>query len=171
MKDKKKLVHEHIFEGIIKEYEQILMEFVLDSGRAKSIDLKVQLLLGYIGIHGRLTQKQLKDLTGLSTGTISKKLREILNFGIIRREKLHKSNESIYVNAPESYESVGNSALGDLMELHEFLDNKNIELEELKDKKGALFLKERITGLTKTFDLINKFWSQIDFLFKQQREG
>ncbi|MHA2180973.1 MAG: hypothetical protein ACXAAH_06085 [Promethearchaeota archaeon] len=168
MKNKKKLVYEHIFEGIIKEYEQILIEFVLDSGRAKSIDPKVQLLLGYIGIHGRLTQKQLKDLTGLSTGTISKKLREILDFGIIRREKLHKSNESVYINAPESYVSVGNSALGDLTKLHEFLIKKNIELEKLKDKKGAMFLQGRISGLMKTIDLINKFWNQIEFIFKQQ---
>ena len=61
------MVKEHIFEGKIKEYEQILIEYVLDSGRAKSIDPNLQLILGYIGIHKRLTQKQLNLNTFLIT--------------------------------------------------------------------------------------------------------
>ena len=63
----------HVFQGKMKEYEQLLIEFSMESGRAKSADQKLQRILAYLGIHKKLTQKQFKDLTGYSIATISKK--------------------------------------------------------------------------------------------------
>jgi DNA-binding transcriptional regulator GbsR (MarR family) len=164
------LVENHIFEGKIKEFEDILIEFVMDSGRAKSVDLNVQLILGYIGIHKSLTQKQLKDLTKLSAGTISKKLRDILALGIVRKEKIPKSNEFLYVNAPESYEDSAITTLEGFIEINEFLKKKISEIEKHKNKDGAEFLLKRIKDLVTTFEKVQNIWSDIEFIFKQNKE-
>ncbi|UCC21209.1 MAG: hypothetical protein JSV62_08015 [Promethearchaeota archaeon] len=170
MIEKKPLPEDHIFEGKIKEYEQILIDFVLDSGRAKSVDPNLQLVLGYLGIHKRLTQKQLKDLTGLSTGTISKKLRDILALGVAKKEKIPKTNEYLYINTPESYGTVADTTLDDFTKINEFLKNKIIELKKFSHKKGAKFLSKRLKGLTKTFETVQNIWSDIEFIFTQQKK-
>ena len=170
MIDKNSIVGNHIFEGKIKKYEEILIQFVMDSGKAKSVDPNVQLILGYIGIHKKLTQKQLKDLTKLSTGTISKKLRDILAFGIVRKEKIPKTNEYLYINAPEAYGDTADATFEDFTKINEFLKKKIIEIERYKDKKGAEFLSERIEGLTKTFETVQNIWSDIEFIFKQKKK-
>ncbi|MHA2281366.1 MAG: hypothetical protein ACXAC5_10975 [Promethearchaeota archaeon] len=160
----------HIFEGKIKEFEQILIEFVLESGRAKSVDPNLQLILGYIGIHKDLTQKQLKDLTGLSAGTISKKLREIMNIGVIKKKKIPKSNEYVYINAPETYGDTADATLEEFTEINNFLKKKISEMEKLRDKKGTDFLSERIKSLTKTFETVQNIWSDIEFIFTQNKK-
>jgi DNA-binding transcriptional regulator GbsR (MarR family) len=170
MTDKKLPSTNHKFEGKIREFEQSLIDFVLESGRAKSVDRNLQLILGYIGIHKNLTQKQLKDLTGLSAGTISKKLRDILTLGVIRKEKIPKTNEFLYVKAPESYGDVADTTFEDFREINKFLKNKINEIEKLKSKKGAEFLSERIKGLTQTFETVQKIWSDIEFIFTQQKK-
>ena len=168
--EKKPLCENHIFDGKVKEYEQILIDFVLDSGRAKSVDPNLQLILGYIGIHKKLTQKQLKDLTGLSTGTISKKLREILALGVVKKEKIPKTNKYFYVNTPESYGDTADATLEDIKKINKFLKKKIIELDKFKDKKGAEFLSERLKGLTKTFETVQNIWSDIEFIFIQRKK-
>ncbi|MFX1327569.1 MAG: hypothetical protein ACFE91_05425 [Promethearchaeota archaeon] len=170
MIDKKFLSENHIFEGKIKEYEQILIDFILDSGRAKSVDPNLQLIIGYIGIHKKLTQKQLKDLTGLSTGTISKKLRDILALRVAKKEKIPKTNEYLYINTPESYGDIADAALEDFMKINEFLKKKITELEKFIDKKGAGFLLKRLKGLIKTFETVQHIWSDIEFIFTQQKK-
>jgi len=170
MIDKKSLVENHIFEGKIKDYEDLLIQFVMDSGKAKSVDPNVQLILGYIGIHKKLTQKQLKDLTKLSTGTISKKLRDILALGIIKKEKIPKTNEYLYVNAPESYQDTADATLEDITKINEILKQKVIEIEKYKNKKGAEFLSERIKNLIATFETVRNIWSDIEFIFKQNKK-
>jgi len=169
MIDKKHLAENHIFEGKIKEYEQTLIDFIVDSGKAKSVDPNVQLILGYIGIHKKLTQEQLKDLTQLSTGTISKRLRDILTFGIIRKERIPKTNKYLYINAPESYGDTADATFEEFTKINEFLKKKIKELEKYKDKKGAEFLSERIKGLTRTFETVQNIWSDIEFIFKQKK--
>jgi DNA-binding transcriptional regulator GbsR (MarR family) len=168
MKDNELLPKNHIFQGKIKEFEQILIDFVLESGRAKSVDPNLQLILGYIGIHKKLTQKQLKDLTKLSTGTISKKLRDILALRIIKKQKIPKTNEYLYINTPEAYGDTADTTLEDFKEINEYLKNKIIEIEKYKEKKGAEFLSERIRSLTKTFETVQNIWSDIEFIFTKK---
>jgi len=170
MIDRESSAENHIFEGKIKEYEDILIQFVMDSGRAKSVDPNVQLILGYIGIHKKLTQKQLKDLTNLSSGTISKKLKDILALGIIKKEKIPKTNKYLYVNAPESYQDTADATLDDITKINEILREKVIEIEKHQNKKGAEFLSERIKNLIATFETVRNIWSDIEFIFKQNNK-
>ena len=160
----------HICEGRIKDFEEILIQFVLESGKAKSVDPNLQLILGYIGIHKKLTQKQIKDLTGLSTGTISKKLKDILEFGIVRKERIPKTNEYLYINAPEAYGDTADATFEDFTKINEFLKTKITELEKFKEKKDAEFLSERIKSLIMTFETVQNIWSDIEFIFKQKKK-
>ena len=143
---------------------------MLESGRAKSVDQNLQLILGFIGIHKKLTQEQLKDLTMLSTGTISKKLRDILTLGVIKKERIPKTNKYLYIISPESYGNTADATLEDFSEMNKFLKKKIIEIEKLKEKKGAKFLSERIKGLMKTFETVQNIWSDIKFIFTQNKK-
>jgi len=163
-------VESHKFEGRLKVFEQILIDFIMDSGRAKSVEPTLQKVLGYIAIHRKLTQKQLIDLTQLSSGTISKKLKDILKFGIVRKERIPRTNEYLYINAPEAYGNTADATFDDFTKINEFLKKKIVELEKFKEKKGAEFLSERIKGLTKTFETVQNIWSDIEFIFKQKKK-
>jgi DNA-binding transcriptional regulator GbsR (MarR family) len=170
MINKKPFNENHIFEGKIKEYEQVLIDFVLESGRAKSVDPNLQLILGYIGIHKKLTQKQLRDLTGLSRGTISNKLRDILALRVVKKEMIPKTNKYIYINTPETYKDTADTTLEEFKEINRFLREKINDLEKFKDKKGVKFLSERIKGLIKTFETVQNIWSDIEFIFTQKKK-
>jgi DNA-binding transcriptional regulator GbsR (MarR family) len=110
-------------------------------------------------------------LTGLSTGTISKKLRDILVFGIVRKERIPKTNEYLYISAPEAYLGTAAATFEDFTKINEYLKKKIIELERFKDKQDAVFLSERIKGLLKTFETVQNIWSDIEFIFEQKRKG
>jgi DNA-binding transcriptional regulator GbsR (MarR family) len=170
MINKKSLTRDHLFEGKIKEYEDILIQFVMDVGRAKSVEPNLQLILGYIGIHKKLTQKQLKDLTNLSSGTISKKLRDIIALGIIIKERIPKSNENLYIIAPEFYGDAADTTLDEINKMIDYLKKIRIEIEKNSKKKGAEFLSERIENLVATFKTTQNIWSDIEFIFKQNNK-
>ena len=170
MSKNQNFVDDHIFEGKLKEFEQILIEFIIDSGRAKSVEPTLQMVLGYIAIHRKLTQEQLIDLTQLSSGTISKKLREILRLGIIKKEKIPKTNKSIYIIAPEAIGSAADTTWEEFTEITEFLKGKQDEIGKYKEKKGSKLLSGRITELLKTFEAMENIWSDIKEHFIPQQK-
>ncbi|MFW9987392.1 MAG: MarR family transcriptional regulator [Candidatus Odinarchaeota archaeon] len=170
MTDKNPFLKNHIFEGKIKQYEQILIDFVLDSGRAKSVDPNLQKILGFISIHQKLTQTQLKDLTGLSRASISKKLRALLALKAVKKERIPKTNEYLYTNTPESYGDTADATLDDFSKINEFLKKKLIEIERCGDIKGAEFFSERVKGLINTFETVHNIWADIEFIFTQKKE-
>ena len=165
------MIENHIFKGKIKEYEQILVDFIVDSGIAKSVDPNIQLILGYLGIHKKLTQKQLKELTKLSTGTISKKLRALLNLKVIKKEKITKTNKYLYISTPEAYKDIANTTWEEFTEISGYIKEKIQEIEKFKDKKGSKFLSERIKGLLETFETVKNIWSDIEFVFKHNKKS
>ncbi|MFX0140005.1 MAG: hypothetical protein ACFFDN_40560, partial [Candidatus Hodarchaeota archaeon] len=75
-----------------------------------------------------------------------------------------------YVNTPESYGNIADTPLEDFKKINEFLKKNVIELEKLSDKKGARFLAKRLKGLTKTFETVQNIWSDIEFIFTQQKK-
>jgi DNA-binding transcriptional regulator GbsR (MarR family) len=164
-------VENHIFEGKIKEYEQNIVEFIIDTGKAKSADPKIQLFLAYLAVHRKLTQKQLKELTGFSFGTISKKLRDLISMGILEKKKIPNSNENVYILHPNVYQAVADTSWKEFENISEFLNNKLKELEKYEDKRGFELLSQRIKELSITFDLIQKIWNEIKFyLFPQRKD-
>ena len=98
-------------------------------------------------------------------------MRDILTLGVIRKEKIPNTNEFLYINAPESYGDTADTTLEEFMEINEYLKEKLKEIQKLKGKKGAEFLFERITGLTKTFQTVQNIWSDIEFIFTQKKNN
>ena len=167
----KNQVENHIFEDVIKEYQQILVDFVIDSGKAKSVDPKLQLVLGYLSIHKKLTQEQLKDLTMLSTGTISKKLRDILKLGMIKKERILGTNKYLYIVTPETFGNAADTAWREFSDITDFLNKKLLHLENQKEKKGSVFLSGRIKELLRTFEIVEIIWSDIQKYFLQPQKS
>jgi hypothetical protein len=97
-------------------------------------------------------------------------LRDILSLRIIRKERIPKTNEYLYLSAPEAYGDTADATFEDFTKINEFLRQKIIELENHKNKKGAEFLSERIKGLTRTFETVQSIWSDIEFIFKQKKK-
>ena len=82
-----------------------------------------------------------------------------------------KTNECLYLSAPELYGNTADTTLEEFMEINEYLKEKLTEIQKLKEKKGAEFLYERITGLIKTFETVQNIWSDIEFIFTQKKNN
>ena len=62
---------QNLFSEKLRKYEDKLVKFFVDIGTRKRVNPKMLQISSYLLIHGSLTQKELKELTGLSMGTIS----------------------------------------------------------------------------------------------------
>jgi len=158
-------IENHIFEGKMKEYEQILVDFSMESGRAKSADQKLQKLLAYLSIHKKLTQKQFKDLTGYSIATISKKLRFLIDSGVIEKKRIEKTNEYIYQIDRQVYARVGNLSYTELPIVKEYILTKIEELKQYQNKSGYQMLSNRLHEMNQSLDFITKIWSEMTGIF------
>lgn len=149
-------VEDHIFEGKLKEFEQVFIDYSTATGRAKSASPTMQLILSYLAIHKKLTQKQLKDLTSLSLATISKNLRELMGFGIISKQRKEGKNEYYYVLAEmnQLVGRMGNITSGEFVEMIDFFKLKLAELEKYKGKPGQKLLSERLNDLIGTIQTV-----------------
>jgi len=160
-------IENHIFEGKMKEYEQILVDFSMESGRAKSADQKLQKLLAYLSIHKKLTQKQFKDLTGYSIATISKKLKFLIDSGVIEKKRIEKTNEHVYQIDRQVYARVGNLSYTELPIVKEYILTKIEELKQYHDKSGYQMLSKRLEDMIQSLDFITKIWSEMTGIFTQ----
>ena len=158
----------HVFQGKMKEYEQLLIEFSMESGRAKSADQKLQKILAYLGIHKKLTQKQFKDLTGYSIATISKKLRFLIDSGVIEKKRIEKSNEYVYQIDQQVYARVGNLSYTEFPTIKEYISTKIDELKQYKNRSGCKHLSSRLNELMQSLDFITKIWSEMTGIFSHQ---
>ncbi len=157
-------IEDHIFEGRIKEFEQIFMEYIMETGIAKGTSPKMQVIMGYLSIHGRLTQKQLRELTDLSAGTISKNLKKIIQFGgLIRKERIEGKNEYNYImtTMSELAGRISDIYSNEFVDLITFLREKLEELQYHEGKYGQELLSERIHDLIVTIQTLNNISSEI----------
>ncbi|MFW9996829.1 MAG: hypothetical protein ACFFD4_32605 [Candidatus Odinarchaeota archaeon] len=77
----------HLFEGKMRKYEKQLIEAFKRAGMADGHP-KEMTAFGYVLIHYRLTQKQLRDLTGYSAGTVSSCTSRLELMGLLRKKKI-----------------------------------------------------------------------------------
>lgn len=159
----------HLFKGRIKEYEQELVEFFMGIGATKSASETFQTVLAYLSIHQSLTQRQIKDLTGFSSGTISNALKVLSNpvYGILTREDIPGKQEKIYhmKHISEMFQQAT------LMSVHLFTGlNQGLEkyLEVLdihREEKGYLELSSRIIELLESFEGVLDMSNEIIEIF------
>jgi len=147
---------DQLFDEKLKKYEEKLVSFFTDIGEQKRVNPKFLKMSSYLFIHKKLTQKQLKELTGFSTGTISTFLSVMLGTEFFEKKMIPGSHTCLYryKGELEDLTSKGlDTALKSFLPSENFLNDKKKSLNSLieQDKKGASHLSKRIEEILEIF--------------------
>ena len=147
---------ETLFDEKLRKYEEKLVSFFTDIGEQKRVNPKFLKMSAYLFIHKKLTQKQLKELTGFSSGTISTFLSVMLGTGFFEKKMIPGTHTCIYrykADLEDLTLNGLNTALKSFVESETFLKNKFKMLKNLikHEKKGASHLSQRIEEILDIF--------------------
>jgi len=150
----------------LRKYEDKLVEFFVDIGRRKRVNPKILQISSYLLIHGSLTQKELKNLTGLSMGTISTFLSVMIGMGRFQKERIHKTHTFRYSysgNIEEMTIRGIDVMVSSLTSMGVYLNAKKKQLKDLaeQNKKGAEHLSQRIDELLDIFEFYKKIFPDL----------
>ncbi|NVM46325.1 MAG: MarR family transcriptional regulator [Candidatus Lokiarchaeota archaeon] len=147
------------FRGKIKDYEKTLIKFFIDIGKNKDTPAKIQEILGYLIIHDKLSQSNLKELTGYSSGTISATLGNLVELGVVQKERIASSNMNLYSkigDLPKIFETSSEVSIEQFTLISKFMENKLNELEEYKGKEGYKNLRTQLNVLLDGYKKVMK---------------
>jgi DNA-binding transcriptional regulator GbsR (MarR family) len=159
------------FKGKIKDYEKTLIRFFIDIGKNKDTPAKVQEILGYLIIHNKLSQSNLKELTGYSTGTISTTLGNLVKLGVVQKERMASSNEyqySMIGDLPKIFETSSDVSIEQFTLISEYIESKLNELEEFRGKEGYNNLHIQINVLLNGFKKVMKLAPSMTDMLKDK---
>ena len=150
----------------LRKYEDKLVEFFVDIGRWKRVNPKILQISSYLLIHGSLTQKELKNLTGLSMGTISTFLSVMIGMGRFQKERIPKTHTFRYSysgNIEEMTIRGIDVMVSSLTSMGVYLNAKKKQLKDLaeQNKKGAEHLSQRIDELLDIFEFYKKIFPDL----------
>ncbi|MFW9895513.1 MAG: hypothetical protein ACFFD7_06895 [Candidatus Thorarchaeota archaeon] len=148
----------NLFSEKLRNYEEILVEFLLDIARSKRVNPKISEISSYLLIHGKLTQKELKELTGFSMGSISTLLSVMTGTGTFEKERIPHTHTFRYYfsgNLEDLTIKGFEIALSSFAALETYFKNKQKELIKLSEesKRGARHLLERLRELLEIFEI------------------
>ncbi|MHA2391702.1 MAG: MarR family transcriptional regulator [Promethearchaeota archaeon] len=150
-------INSHLFSFKLRKYENIIVEFLLDIAESKRVNPKISTISSYLLIHGKLTQKELKKLTGFSMGSISTLLSVMIGTGAYKKERIPHTHTYLY-SFPGNLEDLTTKgieiALSSFGSLERYLKNKKKQLNIFKkqSKEGSEHLLQRIDELLETFE-------------------
>ena len=85
------------FDPEIREIEKDIVTFFKEKGAEfGSKDPMFMTILAYFYVRERLTQKDLRDLSGFSAGTVSKVLRQLVEINLITKEIIPGTHKHLY---------------------------------------------------------------------------
>jgi DNA-binding transcriptional regulator GbsR (MarR family) len=148
----------YLFSSRLRKYEDKIVEFLLDIASSKRVNPKLSTISSYLLIHGKLTQKELKELTGFSMGSISTLLSVMIGTGAFQKERIPHTHTFTY-SFPGKLEDLTTKgieiALSSFGPLETYLKNQKKELKKLieQSKEGAEHLLQRIDELLETFEI------------------
>ncbi len=153
----------HLFNDKLREYEEKLVEILLDIGKSKRVNPKMSTIACYLLIHGKLTQKEIKELTGFSMGTISTFMSVMIgtgNFQKVRIPRTHTFMYSYYGDLEVLTTRAIEVALSSLGSIEIYLKSRIETLNKLIEKsmKGAKHLSERIEELIESIKKYKKIF-------------
>ena len=156
------------FEGILQDLEKKLIKFMVGLVKTTSpLSPKLTEILGYLLLHGELTQAQLVELTGFSIGTISSNLNQMISLNIIRKELIPKARtyKYIFLGGQGNIKSqAGFLKLEIITNAMNFFKEKLEQQEQFRDEKGFELLHKR------TNDLLNYFQWHKSIIEKKYRK-
>jgi len=158
------------FRGKIQDYEKILIKFFIDIGKNKETPAKVQEILGYLIIHDKLSQPNLKELTGYSTGTISTTLGILIELGVVQKERIASSNQYLYSmigDLPQIFERSSDISIEQFTLISKYMGNKLDELENFRAKKGYDNLHTQINVLLNGYKKVMKVTSSMTEVLRE----
>lgn len=163
---KNEIKKNHIFEGRIRKFEEELIKFSLEIGKQRGQNPIITRILTYLLIHDQLTQKQLKQLTGCSIGSISTHLAAMIGIGIVEKKLIPGTHTNIYslkIDLGQNISSLMKISMDYINQAREFLKSKKIELNEMfeKKKKKLKPILVRFEELEHVIDLYIHFFKQI----------
>ena len=154
----------HVYEGKVRVYEKRLIEILVDAGKIKGQNAVFGSIIGYLLLHGSLTQTQLKELTGFSKGAISQSLKILSSAPAIKREPLEGKREYLYTIGTTMSDIASNigSYKSESNELAiNFLQSKIQELDKNQDKSGYKTLSKRVNQMVNFFEYNVKLLEKI----------
>ncbi len=134
------------FNQKFRNIEKKVLDYALEIGQRRSSE-KITMINFYLFMYESLTQKELKNLTNFSMGTISTHLNAMISLGLIEKKLISGTHKYTYsfILKPKTFASSGiDIALNAKSEAEQFFQGIKARLEDLKDKKGAEFLMNRI---------------------------
>ncbi|MFX1436758.1 MAG: hypothetical protein ACFFAA_06035 [Promethearchaeota archaeon] len=148
----------HLFSSKLRKYADKLVEFLMDIAESKRVNPKISTISSFILLHEKLTQKELKELTGFSMGSISTFLTVMASTGAIEKERIPHTHTYRYSFSGKLEDLTTKGveiALSSFISFEDYLKSKKKELDKLIDqsKKGAEHLKQRIEELLETFEI------------------
>ena len=159
------------YKGKVKEYEKSLIKFFKDIGKNKDTPSKVQEILGYLIIHDKLSQSNLKELTGFSSGTISTTLGNLVKLGVVKKERIASSNEYLYSmigDLPKIFETSSDVSIEQFSIISTFIKAKLSELKKFEGKEGYEKLRSQLTTLLSGFEKVMKLAPSITEVFSDK---
>ena len=154
----------HIFNEKLRKYEEKFVEFLLDIAESKRVNPKISKISSYLLLRGKLTQKELKELTGFSMGSISTFISVMTGTGVYKKERIPHTHTYMYSFAGnlEDLTTKGYEiALNSFDSFERYLSIKKKELKGLieRSKEGAEYLLQRINELLEIFEIYKKLFS------------
>jgi DNA-binding transcriptional regulator GbsR (MarR family) len=148
----------NLFNDKLRKYEDKLVELILDIAQSKRVNPKISTISSYLLIHEKLTQKELKELTNFSMGSISTYLSVMTGTGVYVKERIPKTHTYTYsfLGNLEDLTTMGfEIALKSIDSLEKYFKIKKRELNKLIEgsKKGAEQLLKRINELLAAFEI------------------
>lgn len=143
-----------IFEGKLREYENIIIDYYVERAIFTGQSNTLSIIIGYLSIHGKLTQTQLKKLTGFSKSTISTGISNLINVRYLKKEKIPGKREYEYYLSFDSQDSI-DDALGSVeLEINFFREKINeLENKFTETYKGYDLLLIRLNEVLEVFKL------------------
>lgn len=139
-------------EKIIRTYEKKLVKYLVDIGKRKGTNETLSAIISYLLIYKRLTQLELKKLSGYSRGAISENLKILVNYGFVHKELIEGTRKYEYsIGESMGYVAENVSIIKSLKaeELLKFVDKKISQLKTMdnQNKNGLNLLIKRLGQL------------------------
>ncbi|MBK5114600.1 MAG: hypothetical protein KGD59_02015 [Candidatus Heimdallarchaeota archaeon] len=136
----------------LKKVEKQIVDFYLKLAEKNQVNLKLMKIFAYFKIYDSLTQKQLRELTGFSSGFISIALKSFLQSSVVTRNFIPKTHTNIYtINDEHVFTIITPRAQVNRnnIEHEKFIIRLQVKLEQLKEEYPieSTFLFRRLNGI------------------------
>jgi DNA-binding transcriptional regulator GbsR (MarR family) len=135
----------------LKKIENRIADIITNLSFLKGRQPKISKIIALTYLHRRTTQKQLRELTGYSLGTISNALQSLEKMGIIRKTQDPQTREYNY----ELEGTIAQPGSRSVTNIFEYFSQQKIFLKKIKTKLAQQHLSNK-KGYEELSEFVNK---------------